>query len=310
MLVREVIERISFNIATLNDLSGKSTNNLFTQKQIVFQLNSALDKYASKTLALQGIYSTPFGQDLKWIDAPPRALRSRTYKSVIAYVDGRIYCMRDADWALADMQFPYEITGIPRYFLPWQDRLYIYPSNGNDYSTTYTTADISKIDTTIPVQEVGGNFPQKMGIFTIGDEKVMYQDSDSTNFYGCVRGFEDTIASAHTINTLVSENNLHFLYYKLHFLIEAYDNNIIAPEVLNREMEVCDEHIEMITDYTSYKLLSKVDANRAAFYKVNFDEWLESAKYDVAAERSRIQNGGDINYQYRFQTDAFLGYFV
>ena len=69
-------------------------------------------------------------------------------------------------------------------------------------------------------------------------------------------------------------------------------------------MLIPDEHIEIICDYASYKLLSKVDAQRASYYKINFDEWLRQAKRDIIKGRSRVQKTGWIREPYQFEQEA------
>ena len=66
-------------------------------------------------------------------------------------------------------------------------------------------------------------------------------------------------------------------------------------------MEVDDVHMEVITDYTAYKLLSKVDTQRAAVYKVNFNEWLVLAKQDIQKGRSDINKGAMIREPYDWE---------
>ena len=57
----------------------------------------------------------------------------------------------------------------------------------------------------------------------------------------------------------------------------------------------------MICDYASYKLLSKVDAQRAAYYKVNFEEWLKEAKRDIVKGRSRVTKTNGIREPFEFE---------
>ena len=63
MIVSEVIDRIEFNISTKDDLSGKSANNLFTKRNIVRALKTALDDYAQYTLEIEGIKSYSISED-------------------------------------------------------------------------------------------------------------------------------------------------------------------------------------------------------------------------------------------------------
>lgn len=303
MKVREVIERISFNVSTLYDLSGKSSNNLFDNKNIVYQLKTALDKYASFTLAIEAIYSFPMSTTTLTVPAPTDALRTQTYKLIVIYVDGRQYFI-DMVSLRDKTQFPYPINSIPRWMIPFENDLYVYPQSGNSPASTKVRSKISITDTTIPVDSTA-SFIQNAGRVTIGSEKIKYGYLDSTNFYNCSRGIEDTTAVSHIKGESVQENNCHIFYYKKHFTIPMYDNNIIDQIYLDKDMEVCDEHIEVITDYTSYKLLSKVDANRAAFYKVNFDEFLIKAKQDINKERSKIRNSGEVHSPYLWETPYY-----
>ena len=71
----------------------------------------------------------------------------------------------------------------------------------------------------------------------------------------------------------------------------ANPDDTIKEEVLSKKMLIVDEHIEIICDYASYKLLSKVDAERASYYKVNFDEWLQDgtvSPYQIYVNNNKI----------------------
>lgn len=307
MKVRECLEIIWFNTNTLDALSGKATNNLFSNRNIIQQLKYSLDKYALETKALEGIYSFPLSTNIQSVDEPPDILRTTAYKMIVVYIQGRIYCLNIPNLNQVKTQFPYDIQGLPRFAMPFQNELYIYPTSGTSYNTTTLTEKISKTDTTIYVEDTG-NFPLKNGRVTIGDEKIKFSYSDTTTFYECSRGIEGTTASIHDRNDLLSENNCQIFYYKKHFEIPIYDKNVIDEDVLNREMEVCDEHMQIITDYTSYKLLSKVDTERAAFYKMDFEEWLDRTKYEVSQGRSKITDMDDIPSPYMWETSNYLGY--
>lgn len=307
MLVKDVLERIRFATATLNDLSGKNTNNLFSNNNIVQQLKYSLDKYAAVTQAIEGIYSFPLDPDTKYVPAPTNALRSETYRAIIVYIQQRIYCLNIPDLADALSLFPYEIAGVPRFVIPWEKMIYFYPTNSNSYNTTNLTENINESDITIPVYDTN-SFPLKDGRVTIGEEKIHYQYTDGTNFYHCQRGVEDTVAANHIKGSVVKENNCHMFYYKRHFDIPVSNTGFITSYWLDREMEVCDEHIEVISDYTAYKLCMKIDPTRARAYEVNFDQWLKEARSYIFMGRNKMAPGGDIDNPYLWQTKNYLGY--
>ena len=91
MKLKDVIELIRFNTATANDLSGKAVNNIISNRAIKFQLQSALDRYASRTKGLEGIYSTPLSTSQDYITAPTLALRSQAYKFAQIWINGQSY---------------------------------------------------------------------------------------------------------------------------------------------------------------------------------------------------------------------------
>ena len=155
-------------------------------------------------------------------------------------------------------------------------------------------------DDVITVNNTNG-FPNKNGRITIDDEKISYEYKDGTHFYNCKRGIEDTTVSTHKYGTCVRENNVWIYYHQLHFDIPFNPDDTIKEEILDKEVLIVDEHVEMICDYASYKLLSKVDAERAGYYKVNFNEWLKEAKRDIIKGRSRVAKTNGIREPFEFE---------
>lgn len=302
MLVRDVLDRIRFATATTNDLTGRSANNMFSNKNIVQQLKFALDKYAQYTLAIEDIYSYSIPTTTQTISMPPDALRSETYKFLMYMVNGRIYPIDFKDVEIPLSEFPYQsIQGIPRWFLAWGSSIYIFPHASNTYNTTTLSSAVSLTDTTLTVASTA-SFPSYYGRITIGSEKILFTNKTSTQFLGCTRGVEGTTASTHSASDSVYENNLQIFYRKKHFEIPMLDDNVVDDAYLNMEMEVCDEHIEVITDYVAYKLLLKVDPSRAVAYKVNFEDWLKEAKMDIKKKRGATTRAGSIREPYYWES--------
>lgn len=297
MKITEAIEIIRFNTSTINDLSNKSINDLFTDKNIVQQFKYAINKYAKKTKAIEDIYSLSLPINTEWVATPPLALRSESYKMVYVWIGSVKYLLSDPNLLVQNTNISYQtINGIPKWFVPWKDRAYINPTANNIYNTTTLNGSISATDTTITLTDAAG-FLQWNGKITIGTEKINYKYRTNNVLYECIRGDELTTAASHSNLDAVSENNLWLFYRRLHFDFSANDK-----KDWDRELELPEEHIEMVTDYTSYKLLSKVDTQRASVYKFNFDEWLTQAERDVMKGRTRIGRTGFIRNPYEWET--------
>lgn len=301
--VRNVIERIRFNTATENDLIGKSANEIFSNKNIVATLKFALDDYAKTTKALQAIYSLPVESDIAVISAPPYILRSEGIRFFVWFINGYAYPINEQNLNNTYGNFPSPIQGLPKWFNYWDDAITFYPQNGNGYNCTCLTYDVGIDDTVIQVENTSG-FAPKNGRITIDDEKIKYEYKDDTHFYNCTRGIEDTEITTHDYGICVKENNVWVYYHRLHFDIPVNPDDSIKKEILDKNMLIPDEHVEIICDYASYKLLSKVDAQRASYYKINFDEWLRQAKRDIVKGRSRVQKTGWIREPYQFEQEA------
>ena len=301
--VQNVIERIRFNTATENDLIGKSANELFSNKNIVATLKFALDDYAKTTKALQAIYSMPVDKDVAVMQEPPFILRSEGIRFFVWFINGYAYPINEQNLNNTYGNFPAPIQGLPKWFNYWNDTITFYPQNGNGFNCTQLGYDLGLFDTVIKVGNTSG-FPAKNGRITIGNEKIKYEYKDETHFYNCTRGIEDTEPELHFYGDCVQENNVWVYYHRLHFDIPVNPDDSIRQDILNKKMLLVDEHIEIICDYASYKLLSKVDAQRASYYKVNFDEWLRQAKRDIIKSRSRIQKTGFIREPFQFETEA------
>ena len=301
--VQNVIDRIRFNTATENDLTGKSANELFSNKNIVAQLKFALDDYAKYTKALQSIYSLPVDKNVAVIKEPPSILRSEGIRFLVWFINGYAYPINEQNLNNTYGNFPSPIQGLPKWFNYWNDSITFYPQNGNGFNCTQLAYDVAIDDTVIKVKSTGG-FAPKNGRITIENEKIEYEFKDDTHFYNCKRGIEDTEPVPHSYGNCVQENNVWVYYHRLHFDIPVNPDDTIRPDILSKEMLVVDEHIEIICDYASYKLLSKVDAERASYYKVNFSDWLKEAKRDIIKGRSRVQKTGWIREPYGFEEES------
>lgn len=301
--VKDVIERIRFNTATENDLIGKSANELFSNKNIVNQLRFALDDYAKTTKALQTIHSLSLGGDVSLINEPPRILRSEGVRFLVWFINGYAYPLNEYNVNNTYGNFPTPIQGLPKWFNYWNDTITFYPQNSNGFNQTCLCYDLGLNDDVIHVETTSG-FPPKNGRITIGNEKIKYEYKDGNHFYNCTRGIEDTIAEPHSFGDVVNENNVWIYYHQLHFDIPVNPDDTIKKDILDKEMLIPDEHIEIICDYASYKLLSKVDAERASHYKINFAEWLREAKRDIVKGRSRITKTSFIREAYQFEKES------
>lgn len=301
--VQNVIDRIRFNTATENDLIGKSANELFSNKNIVAQLKFALDDYAKYTKALQSIYSLPIDSDVAVMNEPPNILRSEGIRFLVWFINGYAYPINEQNLNNTYANFPAPIQGLPKWFSYWNDTITFYPQNGNGFNCTALAYDVGIEDTVIKVKNTSG-FPPKNGRITIDDEKIKYEYKDGTHFYNCTRGIEDTEITTHDYGTCVKENNVWVYFHSLHFDIPVNPDDTIKKEILDKKMQIVDEHIEIICDYASFKLLSKVDAERASHYKVNFSEWLKEAKRDIIKGRSRVQKTGWIREPFEFEKES------
>lgn len=301
--VQNVIERIRFNTATENELIGKAANELFSNKNIVASLKFALDDYAKTTKALQAIYSLPMPAQVAVMDEPPYILRSEGIRQVLWFINGYGYQLNEQNLNNTYGNFPTPIQGLPKWFNYWNDTITFYPQNGNGYNCTTLKYDIEIDDAVITVENTSG-FPIKNGRITIDNEKIKYEYKDGTHFYNCTRGLEDTEITTHDYGACVKENNVWVYYHRLHFDIPVNPDDTIQKEVLDKNVLLVDEHVEIICDYASYKLLSKVDAERASYYKRNYDEWLIQAKRDIVKGRSRIQKTGWIREPYEFEKES------
>lgn len=297
MKIKDVLENIKFNISTINELSNKCLNDVFSTRQILAQLKYAVDKYAKVTKGIKDIYSIPLTTDTEWVTCPPLSLQSESFFMIYVWVGYVKYLMIDPGLTYANSSIRYQtIKGIPRWFVPWKDKAYINPVSGTIYKSTTLAGNINATDTVINLTNATSFLPLD-GRITIDNEKINYKYRTGNVLYNCERGIEQTIAASHTNLTNVLENNMWIYYYRMH--TEITDD----IKTWDREFEVPEEHIEMITDYTSYKLLSKVDNTRASFYKLNFDEWLDRTAKELKAGRTKMVNSGHIRNEFDWQSD-------
>jgi hypothetical protein len=171
--------------------------------------------------------------------------------------------------------------------------------SGTAYQTTTLSAGVNASVTTLPVASTAG-FIATGGRVTIGTEKILYEYTDATNFYGCIRGAEGTTASTHNTSDTVKENNLIIFYNRLPLPITASDTP--SPTTLAKNIEIVEEHMEGITDIIAYKLLVKVDPERAVVYKVDAEALYEQYSNDIRAGYYRGRKGVNVRDPYSNET--------
>jgi hypothetical protein len=286
MKLQEVLIRINFIIGTFDDISGRAINPIVPNIHIIDQLNSQLTQYANITKGIQDIYSFSLNSNIVFVKGAPLALRSESYLYIGVIVNGCRFEM--------DMRPPKEvynsfrvnpIKGLPNWVMPWFDGktnfLSIFPSISTNAHTTNLTSDITEKQTTIPVSSTGG-FITGNGRFTVDNEVIVYEYNDATNFYGCQRGAEMTTKAAHLNAAQITENNVYIFYSRLPMPIVLNDNSLIPQQVLEREIEVVEEHLEGIIKAVAYNILIKLDYERGSVYKIDYTELYEQYRKDIA----------------------------
>ena len=238
MNVNEALRRINFKIGTLDDITGRAVNNIIENRYIIDELNTQLYEYANKTKGIRDTFSTQLNTNNPVINAPTNALRSGSYLFAEVIVNNRIFPLdfRGVREVLNNFTMnPY--IGITSWLMPWSQGktqfLGAYPMNSTSAGTTTTTADITDTATTIPVT-ASANFINNFGRLQIDNEKILYQYKDATNFYGCIRGYENTEAKNHTSGSTVTHCNLIIYYARLPFKIVVTDDNFVSQETLAR----------------------------------------------------------------------------
>lgn len=303
MKVNECLRRISFKIGTLDDVTGRAINPIINNRTIIDELNSQLRQYANITKGIQDIYSFPLNTSVPFIQAPSLALRSEGYFYWYVYSNQTIFPgdMRGA----ADVYryFKYNpISGITNWIMPWQagsngQYLSGFPMKNVSAKTTTLTSNITFETTTIPVTSTAG-YVRNHGRITIDNEKILYGRLDATNFYDCVRGVEMTTPVIHTSTTTVSENNVIIFYSRLPAAIVVHDDNTVEDAILNRDIEVCEEHMEGVIKLVAYNLLVKLDPTRAAIYKIDGDALFEQYAKDIRRGYWRGRQGTEVRDPY------------
>lgn len=298
MRVREALERINYNVGSLDDVTGKAINPIVTNRIIIYQLNTQLQQYANITKGIEDVYSFPLESNTPFVEAPELALRSESYAYGYVISRGTIFPI--------DMRSPRDVLprfrvnpvmGITNWFMAWhagrKKFLSMFPMNSVTRVTTNLTSEIKADAVTIPITSSTGLI-NNHGRVTIGSEKILYERKDATNLYGCVRGVEQTTASYHPTNEVVYENNVILFYARLPVPIIIRDDSLIEKTTLDREIEVVDEHLEGVLKAVSYNILVKVDPERASVYKMDYNDLYGQYARDIKKGHWRGRQGTGI----------------
>lgn len=274
MNVKDFFFNVRFTSGSLDDTSGRATNNLFTNKQIATQANMELFQYANITKGIQDVYSFPLDTSQPFVAAPPLALRSEAYSFCVIYQNGIAFPldMRNIREGLNNFRYR-PIQGITNWIVPWgagkEQFFSVFPTNALAPKTTTIVNDILPTDTTINLTDAQGFLIQE-GRITIGEEKILYRKIVNNIAYNCERGVEDTVAASHLAGDTVTQNNVVLYYARLSKPIEVHDDDFMTKAELSREIEVCEEHVQGILKATCYNLLLKVDPDRADNLKQDY----------------------------------------
>ena len=305
MKLYEVIERIEFNIHSADDLSGKSVNSVFSKKNIVYALQTALNHYSQFTLGIQGIKSYSLSSNQRDVEAPSDAVRTGTYVGFFCVISNLKYLLKPQTFNRTNTEFyGSNWTGIPNYVQFWDNQISIFPLINENFSSTtlVAAAGLSATDTTIVLANAG-SFLEYNGRIQIGEEIISYErrDSATNTLVDCKRGLENTSAVAHANGAAVDSKNFYVYYYKNHWKIPLLNSSTIDPSYLSKEMEISDDHIEGVIDEASYKLLSKIDISRADLYKRDYEEFLRRCKAELVKGRDNTRTYTSTRQLYPFE---------
>jgi len=318
MRVREALSTLNFKIGKPDDFQGRALNSIIPNRNIVHEFNTQMQQYANVTKGINDVFSFPLYVDTPVVEAPELALRSEAYYYMYVVSRGTIFPMDMRNQRDVYPIFRYNpIKGITNWLMPWNEGkkqyLGVFPMNNVTPSTTTLTSDVDKVDTTIPVVSTNG-YINNNGRITIGNEKISFGYKDQTNFYNCIRGLEMTEAVNHLTSATVTENNVMLFYSRLPIPIVIQDKEFIDPEVLDRELEIIEEHLEGIIKLSAYNLLVKIDPERALIYKVDSTELYDQYRRDIKKGYYRGRTGVNTRNPYAMNESGvpfgpnFVGY--
>lgn len=121
------------------------------------------------------------------------------------------------------------------------DNLYVQVNN----KTTFLTADISNVDTTLFVSSTTG-FPAT-GFVTVDLEIIAYTGLTATSFTGCIRGQDGTTAVAHLTNALVSHNIIAAHHNASKDEIIAVETDLVAVQSSLTDLAPADTASSILT---------------------------------------------------------------
>lgn len=293
MNLGEAVERIRFSTATADDITGRSANTQFPNNVILQQLKFALDEFAKRTKCIEDIMSQPVSTEQNFIDYPTLALRTKGIKGVIYFLNTLRYQLSVQNIANTYNNYPINNTsGVPACVLPYgsgrEQKLEIFPrpqqgANDTTLSETYTKGDsnISLVN--------GAGFLLYKGRITIGTTKFEYVRMTANVLYD-VRVVEQTEDETYGVGEVVKTNNMWIYYARLHVPFATNVKDI--TDMIDLEIEIPEEYMEAITDYTAYKLLLKISPERAEAYRMDWDTLVDDAEYAIANGRGIERRSG------------------
>jgi len=304
--VKDAVELIRFKTQTVNQLQGKAINQLFSNGDLIRQLQFALDEFARKTKCIEDIFSVTITNQEQFIALPPLILRSKGFRFMVVYLNQLAFPIDIQNLNNVYSTFPLNnYTGIPSWALPWgttdQQQIMFFPRLSQSANVTTISSNYTPGDMVINVASTAG-FLQINGRITVGSHKIRYQKVTATSFIGC-QTVEQTEDTAHSSGESVSQNNVWIFYYRLHSTIPINSETRIDDNVAALPLEIPNEYMNGICDETAYQLIKKIDVQRAEAYKVDYETFIKDAEWDINQGRSSIKKTGRIRQARAWESD-------
>ena len=161
---------------------------------------------------------------------------------------------------------------------------------GGGICTTQLTVNHTDVVTTLTVASTEGFL--KKGYVVVQDEKVQYTNKTATTFTGCVRGWDNTEASAHDNGTKVYSPEASVINYALGFDVAATGSTVGAlyiPTVLYNFFFVTLPRM-VLWDYSWLKAAEWLQILRYVFMVVSIG-FLVYMAYTIASALAGVLQG-------------------
>lgn len=254
----------------IKDQFYDKTGRFITDAKIDLWVNQAQKDIAARTDIFEREKSFAITAKVSLITPPSDFLRAR-----MMIYQGRVRLLFRPLAQMAGIgAFREDITGQPRFYVLWENRIRLYPVPSTSSSSSTLSAAIGAADTSMTLGDASAF--RSSGRVLVDSEEIGYNGKSGNTLQNLVRGLGGTTAAAHSPGATVTEADLRLFYIRSPATITA----AVDPELP-------DVYAPALVSYALAKgFRSDGRFREAQLAQAEYEEWVRRIHDEVARLRA------------------------